>query len=400
MTRGLKTLFRGLASGGAFLFILCGTGCDPEEPCSLTIYPLSQDNLSVPEEVFFRAQASVRLDFAPGDCGSNQVDWQYSGEAVITNAANPWTSTEYITSGEQCVQIVAETQSSDWYCQEVTVRRNQTWGLYHADFPEGRSKQSVTFTLRGDVYSGFGNTNAWYRFDTATFAWEPRAAIPNLVDFTAYAGFVLGDYGYLVGNNSKYYRYDPAADSWTDLGSFPENVVNFLELGNFANYEEYAYPIVGLSDGEYGYFGLGRNQTWYRYDASSNTWSPMPDRPEDARIGDHTFAYQGKIYQGKWMFETATQTWLRSPENFNVDQGFSPGFVEFRGVMYGGHQLVTVTFDGDNITPVPITQPHPYTRIVGGLFGHGAATGNFIIFPRQMGGIGGDEASVRYYVHQ
>ncbi len=387
--------------GVVLLYGLTACMSDEDKNCPITAQPVTEHDFTVPEEVFYRQKSGAEIYYIAGECfgGNAQAHWEYTGEAEYQNPSNPINSFEFVTGGTLCGQLHSGGGVSEKVCKEVRVLRDKIWGLDHEAFPGGKSKQQVTLTLQGDVYSGFGMFNSWYKFDTVAFDWIQQAA-PNLIDFNAFAGFAIGDIGYLVGNNSVLYAYDPSANSWTKKGQLPELVSTILNLGAFARREEYAYPVLGLAAGGKGYFGIGNQNRLFEYTPETNTWKELAPKPEKGQVGDHSFAYNGKLYAGKHVYDIATDTWTKGSDNFSISVGFSPGFVPFKGVMYGGLAGKTVYFDGQSVQPVDIGSANRFVNAPLGLHANGAATGNFIIYPRLMGSIGKEEAFMRFYLHE
>lgn len=376
----------------------CGLLGEDDADCPITAAPLTLDDFTLSQEVVYHNGVSGDLYYIAGDCfgGNGTLEFDYSGEVYEVDGRVH----EVLTSGTMCVQLRSGDRKSDPLCKEVTVHRDHVWDTHRLAFPGGKTKQTVTMNINGDIYSGFGMYNNWYRLDTASFRWQQRANIPNLLDFNAFAGFSLNGKGYLVGNNSVLYEYDPAADTWANKGQLPELVSTLLNLGAFPDRSGYSQSVLGVSEGGKGYFGMGNMYYLYEYTPETNTWKQLASRPERIKAGDHLFAYQGKIYAGKYVYDIATDTWKRGGDNFSVDAGFSPGFVPFKGVMYGGLAGKTVQFDGENVTEVDLGGAELFTQAPIGLYGCGAATGSFIVFPRLMGIIGNDEVLWKYYIDQ
>lgn len=399
-----------------FIFCLAWSihSCMEEpEDCQVTAEPLTNDNLTVPEHVVYRGVGAPKITYLSSTCsddGTTDASWRYSGEAVFngttsfTNVLPPSTLSdqpaafEFISSGTVCVQLTSRDRTSAELCKEVKVHKDHVWNTYHKEFPGGATRLQVTMTIDGDVYSGFGMFNNWYRFDTTTFEWNPRASIPNLIGFNAFAGFSINNIGYLVGNNSKLYAYDSNSDSWIDKGTLPVLVSTILNLGAFDNRDEYAYPVLGVSEGGKGYFGIGNQDRLFEYDPASNEWTELAKKPVKGIVGDHSFAYNGKIYCGNHVFNIASGTWSKGTQNFNIATGFSPTFVPFKGVMYGGLAGKTSIFDGQNITAIDWNGASQFVRSPLQLHGNGAATGNFIIHPRVINASGKAETKMVYYV--
>ena len=378
----------------------CSLLIEDDVDCPITSQPLTEDNLRVLNEVPFRRSVTAELYYITGKCFGNggSTQWEYSGEAIFQSSASSINGFEFITSGTLCAQLQTEKGMSEKVCQEINVHRDHIWGK--SNFPGKKTKQTVTMQLNGDVYAGFGMFNDWYKLDTTSFIWFQKASIPNLIDFNAFAGFAIDNKGYLVGNNSVLYEYDPNADTWTNKGTLPEQVSTVLNLGAFTVRGEYKYPVLGVSEGGKGYFGIGNQDYLLEYNPATNTWKELERRPTKGNVGDHCFAYQGKIYTGKYVYDIANASWAVGKYDFSVSADFSPGFVPYKGVMYGGRSNQTVFFDGKNIAKVDLGGATEAVTVSPGLYGSGAATGNFIIFPRQMGNIGGSEESFLYYIDQ
>ncbi|MFZ1806211.1 MAG: hypothetical protein WAU36_03260 [Cyclobacteriaceae bacterium] len=391
----------------------CSLFEEEDEICKVTAEPLTLDNLKVTENAVYRGTGAGTVNYLSSTCsddGNTIATWTYTGEAIYdattsyTNAVPPAlifdqsSSFEFLTSGTVCVQMAAWGDASAELCKEVTVHRSHVWNRYHNDFPGGKSKQQVTMNIGGDVYSGFGMFNNWYKFDTTTFEWAPKAAIPNLLDFNAFAGFSIDGTGYLVGNNSKLYAYTPGTDAWIEKGTLPELVSTIINLGAFDVRSEYSFSVLGASDGGKGYFGLGNQDRLFEYDPTNNSWNELTKKPTKGIIGDHSFAYNGKIFSGQYVYTITSDSWVRGNANFNVSAGYSPGFANLNGVMYGGRSGKTVTFDGENVTTLDLGGADQFVQVPLLRHGNGASTGNFIIFPRLMGANGSDEMKMTYYI--
>ena len=385
------------------LLLLLGTSAcsllgQDDENCPITAVPLTLDDFSLTQDVVYHNTISGDLYYTAGECfgGSGELIWEYSGEVYEITGR----SYEVLTDGEMCVSLSSGGQQTDPLCKQVTVHRDHTWATHYLDFPGGKTKQSVIMNVAGDIYSGFGMYNNWYRFDTTSFRWEQMAAIPNLVDFNAFAGFSIDDKGYIVGNNSVLYEYDPMTNNWTNKGQLPDLVTTILNLGSFGNRAEYDRPVLGVSEAGKGYFGIGVLEHLYEYDPHTNKWTQLADRPERGKVGEHQFVYKGKIYSGKYEYDIATDTWQVGNDNFSVDAGFSPGFVLFKGAMYGGLAGKTVKFDGESITEIELEGAEMFTQAPIGLYGNGgASSGQFIVFSRLMGILGKDEVLWKYYIN-
>ncbi|MBZ0244894.1 MAG: hypothetical protein K8H85_03005 [Cyclobacteriaceae bacterium] len=391
----------------------CSLFEEDEELCKVTAEPLTNDDLTFPENAVYRGRGAAVVKYLSSTCSDDSnthTTWRYSGEAIYdaatsyTNAVPPAllfdqsSNFEFLTGGTVCMQLSAWGDASAELCKEVTVHRKHVWNRYHKDFPGGSTKQQVTMTLAGDVYSGFGMFNNWYKFDTTTFEWTPKAVIPSVVDFNAFAGFAIDGVGYIVGNNSKLFAYNPGTDTWTEKGVLPELVSTILNLGAFSIRSEYSFSVLGASLGGKGYFGLGNMDRLFEYDPANNSWTELTKKPVKGVIGDHSFAYNGEIFSGEYVYTITSDSWAKGNANFNVSAGYSPGFAPFNGVMYGGRSGKTVTFDGANVTLLDLNGADQFVQVPLLRHGNGASTGNFLIFPRLMGANGSDEMKMTYYV--
>lgn len=378
-------------------FTGCGLFDDEDADCPITSEPLEDEDYTLNQNVAYHNSSGGNVYYIAGDCfgGNAEYLWEYSGD-IYEMVGNQ--NFELLTSGTMCVELESAGRKTEKLCKDITVHREHVWATHYLEFPGGKTKQTVTMNINGVVYSGFGMFNNWYRLDTVSFRWEEKANIANLTDFNAFAGFSINGKGYLVGNNSILYEYDPIADSWMSKGQLPVLVSTILNLGAFAVRSEYAYPVLGVSADGKGYFGIGNMYYLFEYTPQTNEWKQLADRPERGKTGEHCFAYQDKIYTGKYEYDIATDTWKKAVDNFSVEAGFSPGFVPFKGVMYGGLAGKTVQFDGEHVTEVDLGEANQLIIAPMGLYGNGAATGNFIIFPRLMGVLGKDEVLWRYYI--
>ncbi len=387
-----------------------------KDDCDITSQPITDNsivtnsaNFTYCEYAVFRQKKDLELYYTIGDCNNASIntEWTYTGQnnrVGQSNSSSSFIDYEFMTSGTICAQLMTESQSSEKACREIIVLRNNVWGETTNDFSGNATVQSITLTINGDVYSGFGNFNEWYKFDTTSWTWIEKSAIPNLVDFGAFGGFVINDFAYIIGNNSSVYKYTVSTDAWENIGTFPENVSTMLDLQDPS---EYPNPVVGESVNGKGYFGVGRNGRFYEYDPGANTWTQKATYPETTVINKHIFPYQNRIYVGRYYYDVATDSWV----TFNIDfsrDNFAPGFVQFGNLMYSSQNGETVTFDGSIVTVYDPNGPNKCSEVVSPIkvMAQGAVTGNFAIFPKlaipSQGNTSAHIASniVSYYVLQ
>jgi hypothetical protein len=364
-----------------------------EEDCELTGAPITDESLSTQYDAngnfqfvpvaLYKVPKSMELYYSLGSCGPNDIDtnWEYTGdhEVVDQNSSGRFTA-KFYTSGTICGQFTGNGQATDQACQPIKVLTDNIWAP-GPDFPAEASVNTVTLNINNEIYSGFGNTNVWYKLDTLDFSWEEMANVSN-VAFTSFAGFSLNGKGYIVGSNSLVYEYDPVANSWASVGEFPVNVTEYLLLQGIGA-DRYFYSILGAAVGGKGYFGLGYQNRLWEFDPTTKLWTEKANYPETQEDSNYIFPYKNRIYVGEYYYDIATDIWVQNSYDFKVENGFGINPVEMNGLIYGSYNAKTMTYDG-NTVEIYEPRPHepyepfaPNTSMVSG-----AALGNLIIYPR------------------
>lgn len=378
---------------GLFALQSCSLGGDEEDDCELTALPITNESLSTQYDgngnfqfvpvALYKAPKSVELYYSLGSCGPNYIGthWEYTGDyEVVEQNDNGRFIAKYYTSGTLCGQFTGNSKTTNNACKQIKVLSKNIWAQ-GPDFPAEASVNTITLNINNVIYSGFGNTNSWYKLDTLDFTWMERANVSSLA-FTAFTGFSLNGKGYIIGSNSLVYEYDPTANNWTSIGEFPVNVTEYLIL-NSVGADRYFYSILGTAVGNKGYFGLGDQNRIWEFDPTTKAWTEKASYPETHEDSNYIFPYNNRIYVGEYYYDIATDQWIKNNYDFKVGNDFGVNPVEMNGIVYGSYNTKTMTYDG-NTVEVYEPRPHepfepfaPSTSI-----GNGAAIGNLIIYPR------------------
>lgn len=153
------------------------------------------------------------------------------------------------------------------------------------DFPGIARDDAASFTIADFIYvgtgmdAGFGLTNDWYAFNTATQTWTTVAPLPGSGRQYCVT-FVIDGIGYLhggitaTGTTAELWSYDPATGAW----SMP------LSTNAPALYAAAGYAIGGTGYVASGFDADGQlNELQYVYDPASGewttTWGTIPGAP-------------------------------------------------------------------------------------------------------------------------
>jgi hypothetical protein len=375
-------------------FQSCNLLGDDDEDCTLTAFPVTDATLTSGDNVngdthwiataVYKTPKNSELYWSIGSCNPDDVNvnWDYTGEYEIVSQNNLGTmSAIFYTSGTLCGQFVGSGKATAQACQQIKVIKDNVWTTA-PEYSGKKTINSITLKINNAVYTGFGNTNEWYKLDTLDFSWQEKANISGPVQFASFGGFSLNGKGYIVGNNSNVYEYDPNADTWTSIGTFPVNVAEYLQLSVIAP-DAYIYSILGVSAGNKGYYGLGNLNRLWEFDPTTKTWTEKASHPEIHEFANHIFSYKSKIYSGDHYYDIASDQWIKNNINFNYESGFGSGFVEIDGLMYGSHSGKTITYDGNNYSFYEPREREPFEPFAPlNLSGQGVVLGNVAIFPR------------------
>jgi N-acetylneuraminic acid mutarotase len=205
----------------------------------------------------------------------------------------------------------------------------------------GTEQSRTSFAVGGNVYGGTGegaliDISAWYEYDVAADSWTTKGNVPW--DERRFAvGFATDSNGYVAlgetetGFSSTVHEYDHDNDTWTNKGNFPGT-------------GRIKATTVHNSGTDHVYMGGGTDSNgsvlpdFWRYDASSDSWTQLPDFPgtDPGREHPASFEINGIIYYGMgedtngtlrrdvYEFDPSTDTWGSQIADY-------PGFPE--GVM-------------------------------------------------------------------
>jgi N-acetylneuraminic acid mutarotase len=178
---------------------------------------------------------------------------------------------------------------------------SNTW-TQKGNFPGTAVYEGSGFSIAGLGYivngwdstgSGRGPSTTW-QYNPSTDSWTAKAAFIGSTRYTA-ASFALGGKGYVTCGFSPYtnttYSYDPATDSWSQKANFPGSPrqgMNFFVIGSTA------YAGMGATgDGRGSYFV---ESEWFKYDATTDTWTQLGNFPGDAAYASFAFTLNGDGY--------------------------------------------------------------------------------------------------------
>ncbi|MBL4863032.1 MAG: T9SS type A sorting domain-containing protein [Crocinitomicaceae bacterium] len=195
------------------------------------------------------------------------------------------------------------------------------------------------------AYMGLGHYNGagtnvlfddWWEYDPATSAWTQKADYMGGICYHA-TGFTLGDFGYVgtgritpSGNTlvQSFFKYDPTTNVWTPISSFPgterRGAVSFVV-------NDYAYVGTGETN-------FGDANDFYRYSPSTDSWIAIASMPGIGRGSSVAFGIEGYGYVGTgntsigstndfWQYNPALNSWIQKanvgPTNRQEASGFA-----------------------------------------------------------------------------
>ncbi len=211
----------------------------------------------------------------------------------------------YLGGGE-----VGGNPSSDLYEYDPA---NDSWTAKNG-MPQGMT-EGIAFSINGKGYVGLGKSTSstsylkgLWEYDTANDSWTPKAELPFPSGVFRSRVFVVNNKAYvLVGTSSNFvaqnemFEYDPATDKWAQKANYPGNVRPDLPFTFAIGSKGY------VSCGEVLQGGTRKviNKT-YEYDPAADSWIPKADFPGDARHMGSSFVYNGKAYCGLGTYRDAS----------------------------------------------------------------------------------------------
>jgi hypothetical protein len=364
-----------------------------EDSCDiLTDGDLQVSNLEVPDYALYKGITGVKVNYEAGDCFMPTSWWTFPGaddeiEGKFEFDGQATSGMALTKSGDICVRLEFDGNSTSMPCKAIEVVKEDVWTLRNdLTFPGTKTNHHVTMSLSSGIYSGFGESNEWYRFDTDHWTWEEKST-PNLPAFEAYTGFEHDKTGYVFGQNGFMYRYDESTDQWTLTGEeFPGRLDTTFLLDRYAAGNDLVstiYPFISAGYNSKAYIGIGGTGAFFRFDISAGTWSRMPSYPQPGIYNANHFVFQDKLYLGPYRFDFATERWEEAPSRYSHDL-YDQGFAVMNDGVYFNSNNTTFKFDGSTTVsyePRPI--PGSEYRFAPGL-AQGATFDGITYFPQSL----------------
>ncbi len=200
--------------------------------------------------------------------------------------------------------------------------------IQKADFGGTARHRTTMLTIGNKIYIGLGHYNGagpnilfddWWEYDPSTNAWTQKADYLGGLCYHA-TGFAMNNLGYVgTGRTSasgstlvqNFYKYDASTNSWTEITSFPgiarRGSVSFV-------IDEYAYMGTGESNG--GVLG-----SFYRFDPSNESWTQVSSLPISRTsavgfaIDSYGYVGTGDLDPGStndfWQYDPSIDTWTQ-----------------------------------------------------------------------------------------
>lgn len=236
-----------------------------------------------------------------------------------------------------------------------------------ADYPEGKVRGPMAFTLNGKAYVGLGyrenSTNdgekmdSFYEYDPVSNSWTRKHDYPGGWEgYNSRDAVVLNGKGYYfteitswvpgAGNDRgvNLYEYDPNSDRWT--------FVNSLIYGGYWYNEHITAEAIGSNlyaffrnhDGNWGRDGVA----FYQYNMEYNTWVEKPcsipliyTKMESFVMGDCFYLFSGNLYAGVhnnivYKYNPVSETWMENAISEPKIFRFNPVNLMINGKLYYG----------------------------------------------------------------
>ncbi len=277
---------------------------------------------------------------------------------------------------------------------------SNTWSQ-KMNYPGNGRFGIISFAIGNFGYAGTGwtassaGTSDFYEYNPNSNSWTAKNNFPGSPLYTA-VSFVIGDKAYVglgcCANRDEFYEYNPGTDMWTQITSFPDARVGAFAFsingkgyvgcgygsGNVSYNDMYEYdPVndnwtlksslpglarrapVGFAIGNYGFVGMGYNDTtymtdFYRYEPSINTWSIIASIGGIPRYWGFAFAIDHYGYSGGGSyFNISTPLKVDDFWRFSECDGEPIGIIAvpgtrdnyFMNVIASGNQELHLTYD-------------------------------------------------------
>lgn len=258
--------------------------------------------------------------FASGCATSKEEVWTFP-EGTTDDTHTPETTFRHVrivNDGEICLYIKTEKGNTEKFCRTVSVASENLWTNVPVGIISPRTRM-ISMVINGVFYAGFGveggalNLNYrkdWFMMVEGTRQFMPLTPNISDVNFTAIAGFAIGNTGYIVGNNSKVYSFNPNTIQWTELSKpFPENIYTAL-LSNRWDKDD---PVISMAANGKGYIGLGKTRRWIEFDPATHEWTDRAEYTGTKYQFPLHFVQDDKCYVGDKIYDPTNDTWSDSP---------------------------------------------------------------------------------------
>ena len=186
------------------------------------------------------------------------------------------------------------------WCASLTLAAQAQQWVQLPDFPGTARDDAASLSINGIIYVGtgmevgWGLTNDWYAFDTATETWSVIAPFPATPRQYCSAFDLLGK-GYLFGGVdangalNELWCYDPVLDEWTEKAPLPGE-------GRYACAASGNWNIGQIATGMLA-SGVPTNEHWH-YNADLDLWVPSQPVPGPARHRAAAFSTNAFVIAG------------------------------------------------------------------------------------------------------
>lgn len=199
-----------------------------------------------------------------------------------------------------------------WQYDPVTSQWLQKTGLPATQAQrENQRIEAFAFVINNRVYLGGGSGfvfgpnattniafNDLWEFNPSTNTWTIKSGFPDFIGRNMSIASVINGKGYIgLGcnvdqtiNHKSFWEYDAVNDSWTSKADFPANFT--ADAGCFTlNSALYVIGGVNLNP-------VSLSNQVYKYDVSTNTWSPLPAFNGGAIAGQISIASGSRAFVG------------------------------------------------------------------------------------------------------
>jgi hypothetical protein len=317
-----------------------------EQAWALGVAPGSGDHISITD--FYRP-VGTRFGSAFDPNAVQRVSWgrvdvDFSG----CNAAELRYQSPISAFGSGTLHPTRVTKVAGTSCVESTpaVPAGGAWSSLPARMPTAQSEAATT-TIGGFTYvaGGFGNPQAFYRFDPASNSWRTLANVPGGRDHPL-ATAVGGDLFFAGGNSQEVgdqvnpaWRYSIAQDRWEPAPELPLVTQNSATtLNGFA------------------YFGSISGDI-FQYNPRTRAVRTIVGQRSVPRDHAQLVAFQGELWMiaGRGgtpfvetprvaIFDPASETWREGPSLATARGGFAAAANDSLLVVAGGEALASAPF--------------------------------------------------------